>query len=262
MTEPLSYLSFKDYLSNLAVDSGGNTADYGLYLREMALLQRFSQFTSSVVFLIDYHSMSFPFMGANVKQVLGHPVEAYSEGGLEFSLHNNIDFCYLNRDIFNDRVAFMREHPDEQLEKVRFSMGFRYRDAKGKFLHILQRHTITEVIEGGHPGGILGFCWDTTGQSARARIFHQIEVFEQNQQSWDTVVLKEYFPELEEDKLLSRRELEILKWAVDGLASKQIAERLHISIHTVNAHRKNMLRKTNSKNMIEVAQYALRYDLI
>jgi len=62
--------------------------------------------------------------------------------------------------------------------------------------------------------------------------------------------------------LLTRRELEILKWIMDGLASKQIAERLHISIHTVNAHRKNMLRKTNCTNFSEIVKYAIKHNLL
>jgi DNA-binding CsgD family transcriptional regulator len=262
MSKQTSYLSFKDYLTTLAVESGGSTADYGLYLREMESLQRFTHFTSSVVFLIDYRSMGFPFMGTNVREILGHPLEAYDEGGLEFSLHNNQDFAYLNREIFEDRAAFMADDPGEDLQKIRFSMGFRYRDAAGKFRHILQRHTLTELTDGANPGGILGFCWDMTAQSPRARIFHQIERFDALRQQWETAVLKEYFPEVEEGKLLSKRELEILKWALEGLPSKQIADRLYISIHTVNNHRKNMLRKTNSQNMVEVAQYAMRYGLL
>lgn len=262
MEKRATYLSFKDYLEGLSADCSSNTADYGLYLQEMPSLQRFTQLTSSVVFLIDYRSMTFPFASPNVKDILGHPHGAYVEGGLEFSLYNNLDFRYLNKDIFADRVAFMNKYPSVDLDRVRFSMGFRYKDCVGKERHILQRHTMTEVIEGGHPGGILGFCWDLSDQSNRARIFHQIELFKEEQQNWETIILKEYFPDLDEDKLLSARELEILKWAMDGLASKQIADRLYISIHTVNAHRKNMLRKTNSKNLVEVAQYAMRYDLM
>ena len=34
-------------------------------------------------------------------------------------------------------------------------------------------------------------------------------------------------------ELLSPRELEVLQWIADGLASKQIAEHMHISVHTV-----------------------------
>jgi len=261
MMDRVPYLNFQDYLKNLAVHSGGDTADYGLYLNEIASLHRFAFYSSTLVFLIDYKTMTYPFMDTNVLQILGHHLNAFKEGGLEFSFHNNLDFTYLNQDIFKDRATFLAEHRNEDLSRFRFSMGFRYRNAKGRIRHILQRNIITELTSDALPIGIMGFAWDVTNQAPRARIFHEIEWFDEQDQSWKTAVTKEYFPEIDEDKLLSKRELEILKWAMEGLASKQIADRLFISVHTVNAHRKNMLRRTNSRNMIEVAQYALKHRL-
>ena len=225
-------------------------------------MRRFMHFSSTLVFLIDYKTMTYPFMDTNVSQILGYSQEAFREGGLEFSFHNNQDFNYLNRDIFKDRAAFLAEHQNEELSRFRFSMGFRYKDSRSNIRHILQRNIITELTENALPIGIMGYCWDITMQTPSPRIFHEIEWFDEAQQTWTSAVRKEYFPDVEEDKLLSKRELEILKWAMEGLASKQIAERLFLSIHTVNVHRKNMLRKTNSTNMLEVAQYARKYHLL
>lgn len=258
----MPYLSFREYLSDLSGETGGSTADYGSYLKELTTQWRFGYFTSSVSFLIDYKSMGFPFIGHNVRQVLGHRADAYREGGLEFSFHQNKDFAFLNRDIFEDRAAFMTANPGFNLEKLRFSMGYRYSDERGRLRSILQRHTITELADGINPAGILGFCLDVTDHTPDTRIFHQIETYNESLEYWEPVVTKEYFPHIDEDKLLSKRELEILKWVMEGSSSKQIADRLFVSIHTINAHRKNMLRKTNSRNMTEVANYAMRHRLV
>jgi DNA-binding CsgD family transcriptional regulator len=48
--------------------------------------------------------------------------------------------------------------------------------------------------------------------------------------------------------LLTAREMEILRLVNDGLESDAIAEKLFISIHTVDKHRKNMLQKMDAKN--------------
>lgn len=56
--------------------------------------------------------------------------------------------------------------------------------------------------------------------------------------------------------LLSEREKEILRLITHGLASKEIADRLNISIHTVNRHRQNIIEKLHVRNSIEAAQVA------
>ncbi|MGP1479568.1 MAG: response regulator transcription factor [Capnocytophaga sp.] len=53
------------------------------------------------------------------------------------------------------------------------------------------------------------------------------------------------------DTLLTLREREILALAKEGMFSKEISEKLNISIHTVNRHRQNILEKLRVDNMIE-----------
>ena len=53
------------------------------------------------------------------------------------------------------------------------------------------------------------------------------------------------------DTLLTPREREILSLAKEGMFSKEISEKLNISIHTVNRHRQNILEKLQVDNMIE-----------
>ncbi|OFX22285.1 MAG: hypothetical protein A2033_07375 [Bacteroidetes bacterium GWA2_31_9] len=61
---------------------------------------------------------------------------------------------------------------------------------------------------------------------------------------------------------LTHREIEVLKLIVKELNCKQIAEELHISIHTVQSHRKNLYKKTKSKTIIGLVNYAHTQKLI
>ena len=56
------------------------------------------------------------------------------------------------------------------------------------------------------------------------------------------------------DVLLTPREREILALAKEGMFSKEISEKLNISIHTVNRHRQNILEKLQVDNMIEAVK--------
>lgn len=60
---------------------------------------------------------------------------------------------------------------------------------------------------------------------------------------------------------LSEREREVLQLLAEGLASKQIAVCLHISVKTVTAHRQNITRKLDIHSVAELTKYAVRRGL-
>ena len=53
--------------------------------------------------------------------------------------------------------------------------------------------------------------------------------------------------------LFTHRELQVFIGVAEGLTSKEIAERLGISFRTVEVHRANLRKKTNTKNGAELA---------
>jgi DNA-binding NarL/FixJ family response regulator len=52
--------------------------------------------------------------------------------------------------------------------------------------------------------------------------------------------------------VFTNREYEIIECIEEGLDSQQIAEKLFLSVHTVNTHRKNILNKTGKRNTLEL----------
>ena len=61
---------------------------------------------------------------------------------------------------------------------------------------------------------------------------------------------------------LTRREKEVLLEAASGLTTIQIAEKLFISPHTVESHRKNLIEKFGTTNLSTAIKLALEYGLI
>ena len=61
---------------------------------------------------------------------------------------------------------------------------------------------------------------------------------------------------------LSDRERDVLILVAKGLANKEIAEQLNISIHTVMSHRKNITHKTGIKSVAGLTVYALLNNLL
>jgi DNA-binding NarL/FixJ family response regulator len=58
------------------------------------------------------------------------------------------------------------------------------------------------------------------------------------------------------------REKEVIQLSGQGLLYKEIAERLNISVYTVNAHKRNIFQKLGINNTIEMVQYALKKGII
>lgn len=65
----------------------------------------------------------------------------------------------------------------------------------------------------------------------------------------------------DDDADLSDRERDVLVLVAQGKSSKEIADLLNISIHTVNTHRKNITRKTGIKSVAGLAVYAMLHNL-
>jgi DNA-binding NarL/FixJ family response regulator len=61
---------------------------------------------------------------------------------------------------------------------------------------------------------------------------------------------------------LSNREREVLKLIAEGKSNKDVALALFISVHTVERHRANLMRKLNLKKTAELVKYAIQKGYI
>ncbi len=61
--------------------------------------------------------------------------------------------------------------------------------------------------------------------------------------------------------LISKRECEIITLIAEGFTNQQIADKLFISSHTVNTHRKNIMAKLGVKNTAGIVMYAIKTNL-
>jgi DNA-binding NarL/FixJ family response regulator len=61
---------------------------------------------------------------------------------------------------------------------------------------------------------------------------------------------------------LSKKEKGVLKLIIDGLNSREIAEKLDLSVRTVDNHRANMMKRLGVKNAVELVRMALDEKLL
>ena len=60
---------------------------------------------------------------------------------------------------------------------------------------------------------------------------------------------------------LTKREKDVLQLIVKEKSNQEIADKLFISIRTVDAHRRNLLQKIGAKNSVGLAKFAITHNL-
>jgi DNA-binding NarL/FixJ family response regulator len=68
--------------------------------------------------------------------------------------------------------------------------------------------------------------------------------------------------DFENEKPLTARETEIIRYIAEGLTNQEIAAKLFLSTATVDTHRKNMLAKLRLKNTASLVKYAAENKLL
>jgi DNA-binding NarL/FixJ family response regulator len=122
---------------------------------------------------------------------------------------------------------------------------------------------VTEMIKAGACGYLLKDCaFEELVQAIFAVSNNQIYL----SSNITDVVIKDYVKRLSMDQskeidLLTTREREILQLVAEGLSTKDIASRLHISLKTVDAHRRNIMGKLDLHSIAELTKYAIREGL-
>ena len=61
---------------------------------------------------------------------------------------------------------------------------------------------------------------------------------------------------------LTKRETTVLQYVSQGLSSRQIAEKLGLSVHTVINHRSNLMKKTGLHRVAQLSLYAAQTGLV
>jgi DNA-binding NarL/FixJ family response regulator len=80
------------------------------------------------------------------------------------------------------------------------------------------------------------------------------------------VVIGDYVQQLKKSdgsvfSVLSAREREVLQLLAEGNSTAQIADRLHLSVKTVETYRQHIMEKLNIRSVAELTKYAIREGL-
>lgn len=67
---------------------------------------------------------------------------------------------------------------------------------------------------------------------------------------------------MKKSRQLSKREIEVLQLVAKGMTANQVAEKLYLSLDTIETHKKNIVRKLHANNTVEAVVKAVKSKLI
>lgn len=216
-----------------------------------------SKVNGSCVFLIECECC-FLYVSPNFHNFFGYDVEKLNapqtEGNfLENRIHPDDATVFA---IIQERlVDFWYSQPVEYRKNYKQVFEFRVLNAYNEYVRVISQHQVLEIDEEGNPYLVLGVADLSPDNTSCDRLKFRLINFKTGE------IVPFPLPALS-DLNLTKREIEILKLVNQGMLSKEISDRLSISIHTVNNHRQNILQKMNSDNAIEAINYARQSNLL
>ena len=166
-------------------------------------------------------------------------IEASQEINIEKLVHP--DDLEVVRRIDKKVWEFLDTLPEEEKLAYKYIYEIRVLD-RGKYVRMIYQMRILAFKDDNFLG--MGIIDIAPEQSANTSVRFQIK-------NCLTDEIVPFAIESATDTLLTPREREVLALAKEGMFSKEISEKLNISIHTVNRHRQNILEKLQVDNIIE-----------
>ncbi|WP_303310023.1 LuxR C-terminal-related transcriptional regulator [Hymenobacter sp. BT730] len=240
---------------------GGSPFDKELLLQHNPLLEKIFVMVDCGVAIFDASQASYVYISDMVERALGYKAERFLTGGLDFT------FSIVHPDDLPGLVRFLELEMDyldaipegQHRLNYRSSYDYRLRCLNGNYMRVLQRNAVLDLNQEGHVLRTLLIISNISHLKKDHSLMTNI-ISDQK-----TDLLYTYDTEshtLSTDNVLSKRELEILRLLGRDFTSKDIADKLFISVHTVETHRRNMLEKTNIKDTSKLVSFAEAAGLI
>jgi len=233
-------------------------ADYLEFEKKVYFLERLSEVENSSVSVLDLYQKKYIFMRSRYLDPFDDPhIDHDPHDPFYYGQFIHPDDQFIVMDSYIKTFEFFLNLPEEERKDYKMILNFRQRDKYGKYLNIILQLVVLDLDKKGNIWLILildDLLPDKISfEGVNRRLIHI-----------KTGKICLFKDELEPNKktILSTREVEVLGLVSKGFASKEIADKLFLSINTVNNHRQNILEKIKAVNTTEAVTYARNLGLL
>lgn len=212
-------------------------------------------------YILNFDNLLMEYVHPGTTDVLGIKPHEFSIDKL-FELMHPEDLAKMHEkeNVASDFLFKTISREDIPLYKVVYLM--RLRNANGAYRTILHQVKTLTVSEGGKIQQVIGVHTDVT--YLNIPFDHKISFISNKKPSYYSIETDATFKLTESTfkNLFTNREKEIIKKISEGKNFNELAAYFFVSPHTINTHKRNILRKSTCKNTAELMTKCIREGVL
>ncbi len=233
------------------------------HIEQQILVDEFLPDSASFFFVVEPVNHKYHFMGKQQESVSGYTNDEVMNRGMEFlfsCLHPD-EVGILQEEIYPKIASTLRElSQKEDIKKTVTQFNYRFKTKSGMYNNFLEHLYVLETDQAGKPSLFLGNIIILRNDVVLPMRL-TIKILQGNG-LLGIFFSDTYSSEKPVFENITTRELDILQKLATGKTSKQIGKELSISNHTVDTHRRNLLKKLKCNSVVELTRLAFQNGLL
>ncbi len=246
-------------------DTPESEEDKAFLKEHQKLLSSLSFRTDEFYMIYDIKNWRNIYCGENVENILGWSSSDFVNGSWAFSLATtHPDDMEILTVQFRMEVE-KRRHRENMLDETPFAFEYRKSHKNGNWKWLRTESTVICRDDNGELRYVLNAIKDIGKERLRSGLRENQdleEILRTGLEHLHFSTLKNGSGKvLTAGSTLTQRESEILNYVKAGLSTKEIAEKLSLTVNTINTYRKNIMIKLHARNTAELVKIAMEYNL-
>lgn len=224
------------------------------HIKKLIELDYYYPYNSTFYCITNTVNQNFEYISKNFTACTGLPIDKMMTGGMDYywSLFHPEDIKLWLKSLTDLMVFIMTELNDEQRKKMSYTWNYRIKNSNDKYVNIIQNTTPLQFDDTNKP--IIGMAHYTVLDGNLKMDMCATAKYLNDNNEYETLFYKNQSTS-NLLNIITNREKDVIRLLITNKTSEEIAFRLHISKHTVNTHRKNILKKLNIDSTFELMTY-------
>ena len=214
------------------------------HIKKIIELDTFLPYSSTFFCITNTQELKFEYISKNFNSCLGIDPKLLDAQGMRYfwsRIHPEDVEVWLSA--LNHLMEFtLAQVPIDKRKLMNYTWNYRFKNSKGEYVNIIQNTTPLAFDADMKP--IIGLAhYTVTNPNITMDITASAKMLNQKNE-YETLFFNNFSQKLLKDGI-SNRERDVIRLLVLNQSSKQISDKLNISSHTVDTHRRNILKKLN-----------------